>query len=247
VRVGWVGAIGLWWQAGIHGRVLWPPRGVPARLLEQDLERIRQWRRGLDGGCVHLLPNGMDGALNPGRQACAEIEVAGRRRGRVAGFLKKVLGQKAAVDLADADWADSRALVESHQLASHERLVGGPWRRLVGQPFGDAGQYVSKDLGSSPKRRSQFRRSTALVPPGPAAPESFDATRSTTSPVISTGTGKWRRSYGSKEPRAGSSRSGAGSRIGGCLSPCPGRVGWVGAIGLWWQAGIHGCVFSTPR
>jgi hypothetical protein len=76
-----------------------------ARLPEQDLERIRPWRRGPDGGCVHLLPNGMDGALNPGRQACAEIEVAGRRRGRVADRPKKALGQKAAVDLADADWA----------------------------------------------------------------------------------------------------------------------------------------------
>jgi hypothetical protein len=145
-RIGWVRAIGLGWQAGIHGRVFPAPRGVPARLLEQDLERIRPGRRGLDGGCVHLLPNGMDGALNPGRQACAEIEVAGRRRGRVADCLQKALGQKAVVDFSDADWANSRALVESHQSASHERSVGGPGRRLVGQPFGDAGHYVSEEF-----------------------------------------------------------------------------------------------------
>jgi hypothetical protein len=88
----------------------------------------------------------MNGALNPSRQACAEIEVAGRRRRRVADCLEKALGQKAAVGLTDADWADSRALVESHQPASHERSVGSPWRRLVGQPFGDAGQYVSEEF-----------------------------------------------------------------------------------------------------
>jgi hypothetical protein len=144
--VGWVRAIGLWWQAGPHVRFLPTPRGVPARLPEQDLERIRPWRRGLDGGGVHLLPNGMHGALNPGRQACAEIEVAGRRRGRVADCLEKALGQKAAVDFADANWADSRALVKSHQPARHERSAGGPRRRLIGQPFGDAGQYVSEEF-----------------------------------------------------------------------------------------------------
>jgi hypothetical protein len=146
VWVGWVRAVGLWWQAGLHGRVLPTPRGVPARLPEQDLERNRPWRRGLDGGGVHLLPNDMNGAFNPGRKACAEIEVAGRRRGIVADRFEKALGQKAAVDFTDADWVDSWALVESHQPASHERSVGIPWRRLVGQPFGDAGQYVSEEF-----------------------------------------------------------------------------------------------------
>ena len=65
----------------------------------------------------------------------------------MADCLEEALGQKAAVDLSDADWADSRALVESHQPASHERSVGGPGRRLIGQPFGDAGHHVSKELG----------------------------------------------------------------------------------------------------
>ena len=126
----------LWWH--VHLLIRETPRGVPARLSEGALVRIRPcWRR-LDGRSGHALSYCVDGALDPGRKAGTEVEVACRCRGLVADHFQETLGHQAAVDLADADWPHARVLVQSNQSTCHEPPVGGPRRRIVGQPFSDA-------------------------------------------------------------------------------------------------------------
>jgi hypothetical protein len=86
------------------------------------------------------LPQGVDGALDLGEKAGAEIEVASRVHGLMANGLEDTLGYQAAVNLADAGWPDAWIFVQGNQLACHERVISGPWRLLVGQPFNQVGQ-----------------------------------------------------------------------------------------------------------
>jgi hypothetical protein len=82
------------------------------------------------------LPHSVDCALDPGRKAGTKIEIAGRVRGLMADYLEQALGHQAAVDLADANWPHAGTLVQGNKSAGHERAICGPWRVVVGKPFG---------------------------------------------------------------------------------------------------------------
>ncbi len=57
------------------------------------------------------------------------------------------IGHQAAVNLANAHWPHAWTLVQGDQSACHERAICGPWRVLVGEPFGQAGQRGPEELG----------------------------------------------------------------------------------------------------
>jgi hypothetical protein len=71
--------------------------GLARWLRQQPLHRVRPGRLdqrrlfgrlGQDGGSFGGLPHGVNGALDPGREAGTEIEIASRVRGLMADYLE---------------------------------------------------------------------------------------------------------------------------------------------------------------